>query len=259
VDRLEKLLEGDPGDVLVEYIQSSGPITAGDIVQASVIEDAFSVIGQLIQTGELIKLGRAEITPKSYIVTKARWEETGTQSQKILSAYHLKYPLRAGMPVQEFKTKMGLDPKWAMPWIESAREYSWLEYSQTAVRAFKHSPALTSQQDTAAKKLLVEMEANPYSTPSKKEILGDLGEELLDYLIGTGELIQVSDDVIFSMSTYQISVERIKNVLQDKGTISVAEVRDMFNTTRKYALALMEYLDEAGVTVREGDVRKLLH
>jgi selenocysteine-specific elongation factor len=34
-------------------------------------------------------------------------------------------------------------------------------------------------------------------------------------------------------------------------------VRDTFGTSRKYALALMEHLDRIGLTLRDGDIRKL--
>jgi selenocysteine-specific elongation factor len=37
----------------------------------------------------------------------------------------------------------------------------------------------------------------------------------------------------------------------------VAEFRDHFNSSRKYALAFLEHLDTSGVTVREGDFRRL--
>ena len=40
-------------------------------------------------------------------------------------------------------------------------------------------------------------------------------------------------------------------------TLTVAQVRDHFTTSRKYALALMEHLDAIGVTVRDGDARRL--
>jgi selenocysteine-specific elongation factor len=49
----------------------------------------------------------------------------------------------------------------------------------------------------------------------------------------------------------------VKKMLQDMGTVSAAQVRDHFNTSRRYVLALLEHLDEAGITVREGDVRRL--
>jgi selenocysteine-specific elongation factor len=39
--------------------------------------------------------------------------------------------------------------------------------------------------------------------------------------------------------------------------VTAAEVRDHFNTSRRYVLALLEHLDATGVTVRDGDVRRL--
>jgi selenocysteine-specific elongation factor len=45
--------------------------------------------------------------------------------------------------------------------------------------------------------------------------------------------------------------------LQTHGKLTVAQVRDMFATSRKYALALMEHLDAIGVTRRVGDERML--
>jgi selenocysteine-specific elongation factor len=45
--------------------------------------------------------------------------------------------------------------------------------------------------------------------------------------------------------------------MKQNGKITVAEVRDMFQTSRKYALAFMEHLDEQKITRRVGDERVL--
>jgi selenocysteine-specific elongation factor len=45
--------------------------------------------------------------------------------------------------------------------------------------------------------------------------------------------------------------------IQREGSITVAQVRDQFQASRKYALALMEHLDERRVTKRVGDKRVL--
>jgi selenocysteine-specific elongation factor len=50
---------------------------------------------------------------------------------------------------------------------------------------------------------------------------------------------------------------KLRLELEGRGEITVAEVRDLFATSRKYALALMEHLDRAGTTYRQGDVRRL--
>ena len=45
--------------------------------------------------------------------------------------------------------------------------------------------------------------------------------------------------------------------LADGARITMSELRDVLGTTRKYAVPIGEYLDRIGVTVREGDVRRL--
>jgi selenocysteine-specific elongation factor len=71
-------------------------------------------------------------------------------------------------------------------------------------------------------------------------------------------LIQVSSDVVFRKSDYEMMLRRIRAKLSDGGTMTVAEVRDLFGTSRKFALALMEHLDAIGITIREGDIRRLV-
>ena len=45
--------------------------------------------------------------------------------------------------------------------------------------------------------------------------------------------------------------------IQSKGEVSAGDVRDHFNTSRKYAIALLEYMDATHITQRVGDVRTL--
>ncbi|MCI0888410.1 MAG: SelB C-terminal domain-containing protein, partial [Chloroflexi bacterium] len=52
--------------------------------------------------------------------------------------------------------------------------------------------------------------------------------------------------------------KRVTDHLRQHGKVTVAEVRDMFGTSRKYALAVLEHLDEEHVTRRVGDERVLL-
>ncbi len=39
--------------------------------------------------------------------------------------------------------------------------------------------------------------------------------------------------------------------------MTMADLRDLLGTTRKYAVPIGEYLDRIGLTRREGDVRKI--
>jgi len=72
-----------------------------------------------------------------------------------------------------------------------------------------------------------------------------------------GTLIRLSDDVLLLGETYNEMLGRIVDHIKQTGSITVAQVRDMFNTSRKYALALMEHMDERKITRRVGDERVL--
>jgi selenocysteine-specific elongation factor len=121
----------------------------------------------------------------------------------------------------------------------------------------EHVVRFDNSQQAKVQTLMRRFEQSPYSPPSLKECQAEAGEEILNALIELGQLIPVSSDVIFRKQDYDLMVETIKNEAQQKERITLAEVRDLFGTSRKYAQALVEHLDAIGITMREGDFRKL--
>jgi len=105
--------------------------------------------------------------------------------------------------------------------------------------------------------LLAQFQQQPYAPPSVKEAVTAVGEEVLGALVERGDIVQVSPEVVFLASTYREMVARIRARIQQEGSITLAQVRDMFATSRKYAQAILEHLDEIGVTKRVGDARVL--
>ena len=75
--------------------------------------------------------------------------------------------------------------------------------------------------------------------------------------VDEGRVVKVNDEIVFPSTHYSKIVERITAHIREAKGITVGEVRDMFGTSRKYALALMEHLDHKGVTRRVGDSRVL--
>ncbi|MEE8519363.1 MAG: SelB C-terminal domain-containing protein, partial [Dehalococcoidia bacterium] len=67
-----------------------------------------------------------------------------------------------------------------------------------------------------------------------------------------------AEGVVFDAPTYQRLAGQVTDHLREHGKVTVAEVRDLLGTSRKYALALLEHLDDEKVTRRQGDERVLL-
>ena len=73
----------------------------------------------------------------------------------------------------------------------------------------------------------------------------------------TLRLVPVSAEVVFRNTDYDQMVKRLRGYMLQHGRMTVAEARDLLDTTRKYVLPLLEHLDSAGITQRDGDYRQL--
>ena len=99
--------------------------------------------------------------------------------------------------------------------------------------------------------LVAELEANPFApvqptAQSREEIRG---------LIQRGIVIQ-SDGVLFAASSIEKAAIAVARLLQQNPAgVTVAEIRDALETTRKFALPICAILDSTGVTRRREDLR----
>jgi selenocysteine-specific elongation factor len=127
-----------------------------------------------------------------------------------------------------------------------------------SVRLPKHTIQFSPQQERLIGRLMDQFSASPYTPPSVRDCVDMIGEDVFQALVERGDFIQVSSDVVFLRSTFQEMLAEVKNWIQQHGSITVAQFRDRFSTSRKFALAFLEYLDQRRITIREGDARKLL-
>ena len=93
--------------------------------------------------------------------------------------------------------------------------------------------------------------AEPFAPPPPSAVSRDE----LRLLVRQGQLVE-SGGIHFAASAVEEAARVVARLLagQPDG-VTVAEVRDAWGTTRKYALALLARLDSTGVTRRRGDLR----
>jgi selenocysteine-specific elongation factor len=169
------------------------------------------------------------------------------------------------MPREELKSRLrrlerGLGKAGARLFNAALRQLSaegQVEEAGPLVRLPGHAIHFTPAQHAAVERLRQRFGAAPFTPPSVKESQVEAGEDVYAALVDLGELVQVGQEVVFSQSAYEQMTDGIRRLLEERGTITAAEVRDHFSTSRKYALALLEHLDQIGVTQRQGDARRL--
>jgi selenocysteine-specific elongation factor len=267
--RLEMLADGTPEELLIETLDRLGPtqirhlsgqtpLAEADLVTA--LQSAFKrqqvfTIPQTETPPELPNLR----TAKTVVASRAGWSNLLAQFNGVLARYHQDNPLRVGMPRSELQSRLKLETGLFNKVIEQAQQEQVLQAVEATVWQAGHSPTFTPAQQQAMDSLLAQFQRQPFATPSFKESLAHLNhnEALLLALIETGHLLRLSVDVLVLPQTYQDFAAWIKAFLTAHGTITVAQVRDQFQTSRKYALALLEYTDSTGLTRRVGDERVL--
>ena len=73
-----------------------------------------------------------------------------------------------------------------------------------------------------------------------------------------GSIVRVNETMYITKPVYEKIINALKDFFSEKKEMTVAEFRDILNTSRKYALPILEYLDTQRITMRVGDVRKFL-
>jgi len=210
---------------------------------------AKSVIESLVQQGRVVRLGEGE---PSLLMTTTGWERLAKRATSFLQDYHQKFPARPGMPRVELGSRLKLGT-YTAPALEKLVQQGVIVAAGTAVRLPAHRVQLTSPQQAKIELFLRALANNPYSPPT--DIIPE--PDLLNLLVDQGKVVKVSENVVFSASAYNEMVAKLISHIKTRGKVTLAEVRDIFQTSRKYAQAFLEYLDSRKITRRVGDERVL--
>ncbi len=79
--------------------------------------------------------------------------------------------------------------------------------------------------------------------------------DLLTLLVEEGRIVEINKDLYLSAETEADLRGRVQERLRTGNGLTMAELRDLLATTRRFAVPIGEYLDRIGLTRREGDLR----
>ena len=258
---LESLSQGTPADVLFEAALALNIASVKEMISRSRLEaaKAETALNELVITNSLISLeeGSLTVTSDILIVALPHWNALREKVIQTIESHHKNYPLRRGIPREELKSRLKLTSRVFNAVVNKlVREQVLVERAAFLAKP-EHEITFDSGQQARVQTMMRRFEQNPFSPPAVKECQAEVGEEILNALVEMNQFVMVSQDVLFRKEDYDSAVKKIQDVLVQREKITLAEVRDLFNTSRKYAQALLEHLDAIGITIRDGDYRKL--
>ena len=264
VNRLLNLASGKMADVIYEQVDARGTqgITITELATAT-----------NLSKDELDRLlagpgpGIVFVHPRQ-VMSKSSFDSLCAEALNEIGRFHKKNPSRRGQPLGElrsyFRGDVGDDVFRYL--VEYLDDHDLIRTDKGIVRLPDFDPLRTL--NTKERKIIEEIVESFKSVGLKPPELGEVlqgnpeRKRLYHLLTETGELVPIhSRDlnrfIVFHRLAVEGMVRKLEETYPDSRTFSVAEVRKLVDTSRKFAIPLLEYLDSMRVTIRVGDKRKM--
>jgi selenocysteine-specific elongation factor len=176
-----------------------------------------------------------------------------------LQAFYAQYPLRQGPAKEEVRRKLNIGGKEFGMLLAAATAGGELAVIRERVALAGRTPAPNAVQTQIAdsiQRAVAEAGFNPPTIGELKErFKAKETEEVVIYLTEQARVMRVGEDLIIAADVLEEAAQKTREHLKAQGRLSVAEFRDLLGTTRKFALPLLEWMDEQKITRRAGDER----
>ena len=254
LERLARLAEGSPTAQLLSALEGREPADVAALAKrANIAEaDALALAREAAVEGSVVVVG-GELGLSASLYTAAKWGRLASAAREALAAFHAQNPLRAGMTREELRSRLGLRGSLAPAVVAGLAESGAFVDDAGTLRLAGHAVAVSDAQRAAMNAYVAALECDPFPVEAPT-----LPADLLALLADEGRVVRAPQGVVFDAATYERLAGQVKEHLRAHGSITVAQARDIIGASRKYALALLERLDDDKATRRLGDERVLL-
>lgn len=208
---------------------------------------------------KLINLDKPIYIHKSFLKLKT------SEIEKLLIGFHNEYPLKVGISKEEIKNKVfgkAIKQKTYDEILQLLCERNVISMHGSLISLIDFEVKYTKEQEKIKGKILKTFAEAKYIPPKYDELVQDEKDKkafkmVYDSLFEMGSLTKVSEDCVLLTNLYEDGKTLIIKFINEQGNISAAQARDILNTSRKYAVAILENLDNNKLTKRLEDVRIL--
>lgn len=259
---LEVRERGSGGELLLQVIHENSQY----LIPLEEIGRRLSIGTEALQSGlsALEAGGKVVLLDNSHAVSAEWLDGLRGRLEELLGDYHRENPLQAGMRKDELRNRLlpGRDPAVAekvLLHFGRAGAIS-LDNQKAALAGFRVQYGEGERQ--MAEKLEAMFRDAGMAPPGPDELAAAFPKEkalkkLMEAMQAEGVLLAVGPQIYFHREAMARAQESLTKYIAENGQITLAQFRDISGTSRKFALALLEYLDRHGVTKKIGDARVL--
>lgn len=247
---------GDLSIILLDFLnkRSIGLTSEKDMASYLNIEvDRLQpIVKQLVADKDLLQFGHLYIT-------NTLAERFETKVVELLRDYHEEFPVREGMQLEEFRSNFKhIPPKDRDALVKHLAEKGTIVLLTNHVRHSDFNPELKDGHEQIKEEIETAWKTAGFKPPKVTDVTHEdqTREEVFKTMVDH-ELVRLAKNIYLHRDVYEDGKQQVIDHIQKQGNISLAEFRDMMDTSRKYAMVMLDHLDEIGVTKRVEDVRVL--
>lgn len=214
-------------------------------------------VARLVQEGRVLQI-------QDRLFDAGVVERATVRMMEILQEVHRQVPWRLGLPREELKTRTfpGGDDRLVAMTLEQLIDAGTVRITRGLVSLRAHDPTYTPEESALRETILRAVREGRFAPPGLDEVQQRLGGEpaasrMVQSLQEAGEVVEVAPGIVFAADVLEEITRLVLARIESAGEITVAQLRDLLATSRKFALALMEYFDGVHLTRRVGDRRLL--
>ena len=252
---LELREKNDLDAVISDFLLNwSEPLVSEKVILDNVQGEKEVILAKLSamkESGAVVELGQL-------FIGADRLEEMRKEFLRTLHDFHQKSPLKAGMPREELKSRIKYVAKGKVYDLifEKLVTEGTIKVFGSMAKAPDFSVVYTKEQQKIRDQIETELLAGGWSPSPVKELCAD--KKCLAILDSMDDkVIRLDADIVMHREYYDKATALMLEHAKAKGSIALADFRDMLNTSRKYAVALLDFYDKLGITIRQDDVRVL--
>ncbi len=265
VKALERLFNSSETDIILWHLQDASwaGLSEAELRIRTNVPQKFldRTLQQFASTRKVIlydKENRRLIHPEAV-------DEIKESIRTILSDYHTRFPLKAGMAKEEIPALLTkpLDVKLYNFVLRQLAEADELAQEMEWVRLTSHKVALTKDEETIRQKIENAFKQSGLQPPFFRDVAPNLPgtpkqhQEVLEWMLAKGILVKTKEDIYFHSAPISELQNRLTEWLKKNGEITTTQFKEMTQASRKYTIPLLEYFDGQKVTIRVGEVRRL--
>lgn len=257
-----KKLEGTLADVVEQAFVSSGFVPQSSAEVALSIGEARDAVGEVIESLHASKkLVKTAAGPDRYLHAQA-YNELSQRLVDILKSYFAEYPHRLYMPEANLRSQfLELADKQLFDTVMTELSHKGVVYHKQGSRIALagHQITLDPGDEALAQRIEQDFAQAGFAAPREEEVHHkidtalDVFDRIMTSLIEQEKLVRLDEKVTYHRQYVQAAEDVITALIAQNGSITVAQLRDKLGVSRKYALALLEYFDNIGLTRRSGD------